>query len=128
MATYLWNPRQMQEVLALPAGITDCLSVAGPEHLRVLLWFSRRGQQWDAAACAAALQMEPAACESCLRFWAEQSILLDADALPPSADAASVKAPVARAAAVKPVWQEVLAYQQEHREFTAPAIPVCQEA
>ena len=119
MASYVWNPREMGSVLALPAGVADCLLAAGPEQLRVLLWFSRHGQCWDGAACAADLRMEPAECEGCLRFWIEQGLLMDADALAAPADTPATKAPAPRAAAVKPVWQEVLAYQQEHREFSA---------
>ena len=109
----------MGGVLALPADVAErLLTVASAEQLRVLIWFSRHGG-WDAAACAAALGMPADECEGCLRFWVEQGILLaDDTAVTPVAPAEDKKnAP--RAAAVKPVWKEVLAYQQEHREFTA---------
>ena len=56
MATYHWNPAEMGDVFILPAAVVDtALALASPEQLRVLLWFSRHRQQWDAAACAAAV-------------------------------------------------------------------------
>ncbi|MBR5523669.1 MAG: DnaD domain protein [Clostridia bacterium] len=118
MSAYVWNPRELNQVMAMPAGVADRLLAAGAEQLRVLVWFSRHGQEWDVAACAADLKMEVGECEGCLRFWLEQGLLLDAQALP-AAEVAPTKAPVTRTAPVKPVWQEVLAYQKEHREFTA---------
>lgn len=120
MATYTWNPHCMGGVFALPNRVADdLLKIATAQQLRVLLWFSRHGQGWDAAACAADLQMDAAACESCLRFWAEQGVLLTEDqpAQPPSV--AEEKKTATRTAAVKPVWREVVAYQEEHREFAA---------
>ena len=120
MAQYNWNPTCMGGVFALPAAVADrLLTVANAEQLRVLLWFSRHGG-FDAAACAAALGMPADECEGCLRFWVEQGVLL-ADDTAPAAPAAPAedKKNAPRAAAVKPVWKEVIAYQQEHREFTA---------
>ena len=56
MATYQWNPAALGQVLMVPAAVADdLLNLAGEEQLKVLLWFSRHGQDWDAAACAAAL-------------------------------------------------------------------------
>lgn len=120
MAQYHWNPACMGGVLALPADVADrLLTVATAEQLRVLVWFSRRGG-WDAAACTAALGMSADECEGCLRFWVEQGVLLADDTAPAaSAAPAEDKKNAPRAAAVKPVWKEVIAYQQEHREFTA---------
>lgn len=120
MSDYRWNPAGLGEVFLMPAGAVDSLlTLAGAEQWRVLLWFSRQGQKWDAAACAAATGMTIAACEGCLRFWIEQGVVLgDLPAAAP-APAATEKKPVVRAAAVKPMWQEVLAYQKEHREFNA---------
>lgn len=122
MATYQWNPAALGQVLMVPAAVADdLLHLAGEEQLKVLLWFSRHGQDWDAAACAAALQMPADQCEGCLRFWVEQGVLTAPDL--PAAPAAAKK-PTAepsktapRAAAVKPQWKEVLRYQQEHGEF-----------
>lgn len=114
MANYHWNPLGMAEVFVLPATVVDtALGLATPEQLRVLLWFSRHHQQWDAAACAAAVGDTPAACESHLQFWLQQGLLQQADtpALAPT------KAAVARPAAVKPQLSEVLAYQQKHPDF-----------
>ena len=119
MSRYVWNSGDLNTLLVLPAAVTERLSCANAEQLRVLLWFSRCGQDFDAAACAAALGMSEQECEGCLRFWTEQGILRADTAVAVSAPAAApaVKAP--RAAAVKPVWKEVLAYQQEHKEFNA---------
>lgn len=123
MADYMWNPQELAQVFMLPAGVVDrALTLAGAEQLRVLLWFSRHAQQWDAAACAAALQMTVAACEGCLRFWVEQGVLTGGDPMPmfaPTPAPAEKKKAAPRTAPVKPVWQEVLRYQEEHREFSA---------
>lgn len=120
MTHYRWNPDALGEVFVLPAAVSDrLLTLASPEQLRVLLWFSRQGQNWDADACAAAIGLPADACEGCLRFWAEQGVLSAVGAVPVGAAPAPEKAPVARAAAVKPTWPEVVKYQQEHREFTA---------
>lgn len=119
MSAYRWNPDCFNSVMALPACVADCLNMAGAEQLRVLVWFSRHGQSGDVKDCAAALKMSEQACESCLRFWMEQGVLAEWQGATASAGDAAVKTPVARAATVKPVWQEVLAYQKEHREFTA---------
>ena len=117
MALYSWNPACMGGVFALPNEVADrLLAVASAEQLRVLLWFSRRGG-WDPAACAADMGLSVDECEGCLRFWAEQGILTTVAAAAPAAAAQTKTAP--RAAAVKPLWKEVLAYQQEHREFAA---------
>ncbi len=118
MAKYFWNPRRLGGVFLLPEEVADrLLTVATPEQLRVLVWFSRHGQAWDAAACAADLQLTAQECDGCLRFWAEQGILTEAETSAEPAPAE--KKPAPRTAAVKPVWQEVLAYQKEHREFSA---------
>ena len=115
MASYSWNPAGMSSVFVVPGSVADCLPLASAEQLRVLLWFSRRGG-WDAAACAADLKMSAAACEGCLHFWVEQGVLLSDGAAPPPVEE---KKPTPRTAAVKPLWKEVLAYQQEHKEFSA---------
>lgn len=118
MAQYSWNPAGMGGVFVLPNGVVDCMPLASAEQLRVLLWFSRRGG-WDAAACAADLKMDAAVCEGCLYFWVEQGVLLSDGAAPATIAPAEEKKPAPRAAAVKPLWKEVLAYQQEHKEFNA---------
>lgn len=120
MAGYAWNPEVLGQVFALPATVADnLLKLATPEQLRVLLWFSRHGQNEKTEACAAALGLSAEVCEGCLRFWMEQGVLtrITDAALP--AESAPEKAPVARAASVKPTWPEVIRYQQEHREFAA---------
>ena len=84
----------------------------------MLLWFSRHGQDFDTAACAAALGMSEPECVGCLNYWVEKGILCcDGVAVAAPAESAPVKQ--ARPAAVKPVWKEVIAYQQEHKEFNA---------
>ena len=119
MADYIWNPTAMRGVFALPDGVADaCLSLASAEQLRVLLWFSRH-ENWDADACAAQLGMTADECDGCLRFWAEQGILADAQATAaPVTAAAAHEPPHARPAPVKPLVKEVLQYQKRHPEFS----------
>lgn len=120
VSRYVWNGADLNNLLVLPGEVADCLSSAGAEQLRVLLWFSRHPREFDAAACASALGMSEQECVGCLSFWAEKGILRSADAAVVSAPVEaepSRKAP--RPAAVKPVWKEVLSYQQEHKEFNA---------
>lgn len=118
MAEYGWNPRMLTDVFVLPAEAVDnLLTLATAEQWRVLLWFSRH-RQFDPAACSQAVGLTPAECEGCLDFWVQQGVLL-ADHAPAPGAVLAAKAPAARPAPVKPVWQEVLAYQKEHREFTA---------
>lgn len=118
MAQYVWTGGDLNNLLVLPGAVAECLAGAGAEQLRVLLWFSRHARDFDAGACAAALGMSEAECEGCLGYWAEKGVLCVADAAPASAPAAEVTK-AARPAAVKPVWREVVAYQQEHKEFNA---------
>lgn len=114
MTAYFWRPEDMTDPLVLPGALADAgLLLADAEQLRVLIWLSRNRLQWDAAACADALRMEPAACESALQFWVQQGTLVPGNAAP-----AGVAAPVARPAAVKPLLSEVLHYQQAHPEFS----------
>ena len=117
MSRYVWNDGDLNNLLVLPGEVADCLSSAGAEQLRVLLWFSRRGTDFDAASCAAALGMSEPECVGCLNYWVEKGILRCDGAVAASAEPAPVKQ--ARPAAVKPLWKEVLAYQQEHKEFNA---------
>lgn len=117
MARYVWNGGDLNNLLVLPAAVADCLPAAGAEQLRVLLWFSRRSCDFDTASCAAALGMSEQECAGCLHYWVEQGVLRSADGATTPAAAEPAKA--ARPAAVKPVWKEVLAYQQEHKVFSA---------
>lgn len=120
MSRYVWNGGDLNNLLVLPAAVTEHLACAGAEPLRVLLWFSRCGQEFDAAACAAALGLSEQECEGCLRYWEERGVLRAAEAATAiAAPAATEPSQKPRAAAVKPVWKEVLAYQQEHKEFNA---------
>ena len=120
MAQYVWNSGNLNNLLVLPGEVADCLSTAGAEQLRVLLWFSRRGGDFDTTACAAALGMSEAECVGCLNYWAERGVLRAADVAPvTAAPAEATPVKQARPAAVKPVWKEVIAYQQEHKEFSA---------
>ena len=118
MSAYVWNGGDLNNLLVLPGEVAECLPTAGAEQLRVLLWFSRHGQDFDTAACAAALGISEAECVGCLNYWVEKGILRGGDvAVAAPAESAPVKQ--ARPAAVKPVWKEVIAYQQEHKEFNA---------
>ena len=118
MSTYVWNGGDLNNLLVLPGEVADCLPTAGAEQLRVLLWFSRHGQNFDTAACAAALGISEAECVGCLNDWVEKGILRS-DAVAVAAPVESAPVKQARPAAVKPVWKEVIAYQQEHKEFNA---------
>ncbi len=119
MSGYVWNNADLNNLLVLPGEAAECLPAAGAEQLRVLLWFSRRGNDFDVAACAAALGMSEQECAGCLGFWVERGIL--------RTDAVTIATPAAiepiqkvpRPTAVKPLWKEVLSYQQEHKEFSA---------
>ena len=120
MSQYVWSGGDLNNLLVLPAAVTECMACAGAEQLRVLLWFSRCGQEFDPAVCAAALGMSEQECVGCLQYWVEQGVLRAAETasatvVPATADPSQKP----RAAAVKPVWKEVLAYQQEHKEFNA---------
>ena len=118
MAQYVWNSGDLNNLLVLPAAVADCLPSAGAEQLRVLLWFSRHVGDFDAAACATALGLSAQECEGCLAYWAERGILrCEGAAVAVAPTAESTKS--ARPTAVKPLWKEVLAYQQEHKEFNA---------
>ena len=118
MSTYVWNGGDLNNLLVLPGEVAECLPAAGAEQLRVLLWFSRHGQDFDTAACAAALGISEAECVGCLNYWVEKGVLRS-DAVAVAAPAESAPVKQARPAAVKPVWKEVIAYQQEHKEFNA---------
>ncbi len=113
MASYHWCPETLNEVFVLPATVADKLRLASTEQLQVLLWFSRRGQQWDEVACAADLGLDGATCRACLGFWVEAGVLQEAG----TATAANKPAKLVRPAAVKPRVQDVLAYQREHPDF-----------
>ena len=75
MAQYHWLSGDLNNLLVLPAAVTERIAHAGAEQLRVLLWFYRCGQAFDAAACAAALGMSAEECVGCLNYWVEQGIL-----------------------------------------------------
>ena len=121
MSPYMWNPQALGQVFMMPAAAVDALALATSEQLRVLMWFSRYGQDFELTACADGLGLTPAECEGCLQFWVGQGILngVGAPADPAAPATPTAKAPSAPAAAVKPLWKEVVAYQREHREFTA---------
>ena len=121
MSQYSWNPQVLGQVFMMPAAVVDGLQLATSEQLRVLMWFSRYGQDFDMTACASALGLTPAECEGCLQFWAQQGVLnvMGAPVAPVTTATPVTKQPTAPVAAVKPLWQEVVKYQKEHREFTA---------
>lgn len=117
MADYRWQPAALSEVFVLPAGVVDeQLNKASHAQLQVLLWLSRHHQQWDAAACGAALGLPAEDCAVHLQFWVEHGLLAPAGSVSAAGTAA---APLARPAAVKPRVQEVLAYQRQHPDFAA---------
>ncbi len=114
MAHYTWHTDALRGIFALPNDVTDtALTLASAEQLRVLLWYARHQESFDAAACAAALHLSTDECIGCLNFWAQQNILC-ADSVPAAPE---TPAPQARPAAVKPQLREVLEYQKQHPAF-----------
>ncbi len=121
MAHYQWHPTALSGVFALPNTVADtALMLASAEQLRVLLWFSRHQEAFDAAACAAKLGLAAEECDACLRFWAEQGVLAASQAVAASAETVAVSqpAPAIRPAAIKPTLHEVLSYQKQHPAFS----------
>ena len=133
-----WNPEEMTEVFALPAGVVDRhIRLAGSVQLKVLLWLAREGRGgFDADRCAAAIGQSPADCTDALQYWLETGLVITASEapkpMPPEAPAVKTekpaKAPLAvkfapapaprpRPAAVKPQMQEVIARQKASSEF-----------
>lgn len=116
MSAYHWHPDSLGEIFLLPAGVMEQLQSASKEELAVLLWFSSHHQQWDEAACGADLEMTVEACRSCLQKWVQRGLLMATDA-PTTAVSTPAPGKVARPAPVKPLLQEVLAYQRQHPDF-----------
>lgn len=114
MAEFQWSCTAMRGVFLLPDSVADDhLTIATAEQLRVLLWFSRHHQHWDAAACAAQVGLSAEECNGCLHFWAQQGVLTNGEVTPTTA-----VMPQARPAAVKPQIKEVLQYQKTHPQFS----------
>ncbi len=129
MAEFRWNASQMKRVFVLPKDIVDKhLRLAGSVQLKVLLWVSRNGGEFDAKACAKAVGVSAPDCLDALQYWVAAGLLLPADeeaAVPPPVSVSVEPAapeqppvlPVARPAAVKPQMTEVIARQKDSPDF-----------
>ena len=122
--TYQWNPRELANVFALPAGVADrALKLAGPAQLKVLIWFARRGT-FDPAACAAATGVSAADCADAMQYWINEGILTTGEAAPVSPVSVSPPPmpPLKPAAdtvgnAARPQLPQVLERQRTDRDF-----------
>ncbi len=127
MAEYRFKASQLKRVLVLPKEIVDRhLRLAGSVQLKVLLWVSRNGGEFDAEVCAKAVGVSAPDCADALQYWVAAGVLLPEDDDQPAAPT-PVKEdklpevppkPVARPAAVKPQMTEVLKKQKADKEFS----------
>lgn len=129
MAEFRWNASQMKRVFVLPKDVVDRhLRLAGSVQLKVLLWVSRNGGEFDAEACAKAVGVSAPDCQDALQYWVAAGLLLPigeetAPAVPPQAPAVPAvpqeppTMPAARPAAVKPLMTEVIARQKSCPDF-----------
>lgn len=83
------------ETFTLPTAAADrALRLASRAQFKVLLWFARHTEDFDVAACAAAVGESEADCADALLFWQEMGVLTDGDAaVPPAAPAPSAPSP-----------------------------------
>lgn len=127
MADYRFKASQLKRVFVLPKDIVDRhLRLAGSVQLKVLLWVSRNGGEFDAEACAKAVGVSAPDCADALQYWVAAGVLLPEEGeapLPPApkqeekpVEAAPV--PMARPAAVKPQMTDVLKKQKANKEFS----------
>ncbi len=126
MADYRFKASQLKRVFVLPKDIVDRhLRLAGSVQLKVLLWLSRNGGEFDAEACAKAVGVSAPDCADALQYWVAAGVLLpendDQPALVPVKEEKPTEVlpkPVARPAAVKPQMTEVLKKQKTNKEFS----------
>lgn len=128
MAEYSWNAPLLRHVFVMPNAVADeHLRLAGAVQLKVLLWLSRNGGQYNDTACAQAIGASAADCRDALRYWTDAGVLL----AEPSATAEPVllppaeseqkppvpSVPAARPQAVKPQMPEVIARRDGCSKF-----------
>ncbi|MBO5929306.1 MAG: DnaD domain protein [Clostridia bacterium] len=126
MAEYRWKPSQMKRVFVLPKDIVDRhLRLAGSVQLKVLLWVSRNGGEFDVDACAKAVGVCAPDCQDALQYWVAAGVLLPSNdevtvSTPPPVDEQPKPVPaqpVVRPAAVKPQMTEVVKKQKKCPDF-----------
>ncbi len=127
MADYRFKASQLKRVFVLPKEIVDRhLRMAGSVQLKVLLWLSRNGGEFDEEACAKAVGVSAPDCADALQYWVGAGVLLPENNDQPAAPTPVKEEkpselppkPMARPAAVKPQMTEVLKKQKANQEFS----------
>ncbi len=123
LAEYNWNAPLLRRVFVVPEDVADKhLRLAGAVQLKVLLWLSRHGGQYDDEACSYAVGASAPDCRDALRYWVEAGVLLGdedapAPAVKPAPEKPAPKVPAARPQPVKPQMPEVIARRETSTEF-----------
>ncbi len=123
MADYFFKASLMRRVFTMPDAVVDeHLRLAGSVHLKVLLWLSRNGGEFDAEACAAAVGVSAADCCDALQYWVAAGLLEGDTPTPKVKDQPAAVTPPApkapsRPKVNKPQMPQVLARQQRDEEF-----------
>ncbi len=127
MAEYSWRAPLLRHVFVMPDAVADeHLRLAGAVQLKVLLWLSRHGGQYNDVACAQAIGSSAADCRDALRYWTDAGVLTvdvsaaNEEVAPPAAPEAEKPAPripAVRPQAVKPQMPEVIARRDSCTEF-----------
>lgn len=128
MADYRFKASHLKRVFVLPKDIVDRhLRLAGSVQLKVLLWVSRNGGEFDAEACAKAVGVSAPDCADALQYWVAAGVLLpENDEKVPAPTPQKEEKPsevlppktIARPAAVKPQMTEVIKRQKTNKEFS----------
>ena len=129
MAEYFWNAALMRRVFAVPEEVVDRhLRLAGTIQWKVLLWLSRNGGAFEAAACAKATGERESDCRDALQYWIAAGVL-ESDGAPVASAPAPTPTPVevpavqpapkptARPKVTKPQMTEVIRRQKKDEEF-----------
>lgn len=123
MAEYRWNASLLRRVFVVPEDVADeHLRLAGAVQLKVLLWLSRHGGEYDDQRCADAIGASPADCRDAVRYWVELGVL-DGEEVPSAVPVVAVpektpsKPPIVRPQVVKPQMPEVIARREGCAEF-----------
>ena len=132
MSEYFFKPSMMRRVFTLPNAVVDQhLRMAGSVQLKVLLWLSRTGGEFDAELCAKAVGVSAADCCDALQYWLAQGVLEGdvvvsptAQTVPPIEQPEMVvvstptkKPTTQRVKVTKPPITEVIARQTRDEEF-----------
>lgn len=126
MADYRFKASHLKRVFVLPKEIVDRhLRLAGSVQLKVLLWLSRNGGEFDVEACAKAVGVSEPDCQDALQYWVAAGVLLpENDDSQPAPTPKKAEKPsevpsksVTRPAAVKPQMTEVIKKQKTSSDF-----------